>query len=60
VVFHIAWFVLYAAERIMTNLGEGKGRIMTRLLGIVLAALAVQFVLNGVGGFYEALIRRSA
>ena len=60
VVFLIAWFVLYAAERIMTNLGEGKVRIMTRVLGIVLAALAVQFVLNGIGGFYETLIRRSA
>jgi multiple antibiotic resistance protein len=60
VIFLIAWFVLYAAERIMTNLGESKVRILTRVLGIVLAALAVQFVLNGMGGFYEALMRRSA
>jgi multiple antibiotic resistance protein len=43
--------VLYAAERIMTSLGEGKVRIMTRVLGIILAALAVQFVLNGIGAF---------
>ena len=59
VVYLIAWFVLYAAERIMTRLGEGKVRIMTRVLGIVLAALAVQFVLNGIGGFYDSLIRRA-
>jgi MarC family membrane protein len=57
VVYLIAWSVLYAAERIMTSLGEGKVRIMTRVLGIVLAALAVQFVLNGIEGFYDSLIR---
>jgi multiple antibiotic resistance protein len=57
VVFFISWLVLYAAERIVTRLGEGKVRIMTRVLGIILAALAVQFVLNGVGGFYNSLAR---
>ena len=35
--------------------GEGKVRILTRVLGIVLAALAVQFVLNGLAGFYGSL-----
>jgi multiple antibiotic resistance protein len=59
VVYLIAWFLLYAAERIMTRLGEGKVRIMTRVLGIILAALAVQFVLNGIGGFYGSLIHRA-
>jgi multiple antibiotic resistance protein len=47
--------VLYASERIVTRLGEGKVRVMTRVLGIILAALAVQFVLNGIGGFYNSL-----
>lgn len=55
VVFVIAWAVLYTADRIMARLGEGKVRIMTRVLGIILAALAVQFVLNGIAGFYESL-----
>ena len=41
----------------MTNLAAGKVRTMTRVLGIVLAALAVQFVLNGIGAFYDSLIR---
>ena len=56
-VFLISWMVLKAAERIVDRLGEGKVRIMTRVLGIILAALAVQFVLNGFGGFYETLQR---
>jgi len=58
-VFLISWVVLYAADRIMTRLGEGKVRIITRVLGIVLAALAVQFVLNGIGAFYQSLSHRS-
>jgi multiple antibiotic resistance protein len=34
--------------------------IMTRVLGIILAALAVQFVLNGVAGFYGSVATRLA
>ena len=60
VVFLISWFVLYTGERIMIRLGEGKVRVMTRVLGIVLAALAVQFVLDGIGGFYDSLLHRAA
>jgi multiple antibiotic resistance protein len=55
-VFLISWFVLHAGERIMTRLAEGKVRVMTRVLGIVLAALAVQFVLDGVRDFYQSLL----
>jgi multiple antibiotic resistance protein len=43
----------------MTRLGEDKVRIMTRVLGIILAALAVQFVLNGTAGFHASLARRA-
>jgi multiple antibiotic resistance protein len=60
VVFLISWFVLYTGERIMIRIGEGKVRVMTRVLGIVLAALAVQFVLDGIGGFYESLFNGPA
>ncbi len=60
VVYLIAWCVLYAGERIMARLGEGKVRIMTRVLGIVLAALAVQYVLNGLTGYYDSLTGRPA
>jgi multiple antibiotic resistance protein len=59
VVYVISWLVLYASERIMTRFGEGKVRILTRVLGIVLAALAVQYVLNGLTGYYDSLIHRS-
>ena len=58
-VYLISWSVLYAGERLMAGFGEGKVRIITRVLGIVLAALAVQYVLNGLTGYYDALISRS-
>ena len=59
IVYVISWFVLYGSERIMTRFGVGKVRILTRVLGIVLAALAVQCVLNGLTGYYDSLINRS-
>jgi MarC family membrane protein len=58
VVYLISWCVLYAGDQIMTRFGEGKVRIITRVLGIVLAALAVQYVLNGLTGYYDSLIHR--
>jgi len=60
VVYLIAWCVLYASDRIVTRFGEGKVHIITRVLGIVLAALAVQYVLNGLTGYYYSLVGRSA
>jgi multiple antibiotic resistance protein len=60
VVFFISWFILYAGDRIILRLGEGKVHIMTRVLGIILAALAVQFVLDGIGRFYDLLIHSPA
>lgn len=56
VVYLIAWWVLYAGERLMARLGESKVHIITRVLGIVLAALAVQYVLSGLSGYYELLV----
>jgi multiple antibiotic resistance protein len=56
VVYLIAWWILYAGERVMARLGAGKVHIITRVLGIVLAALAVQYILNGVAGYYALLV----
>ena len=60
IVYVIEWCVLYASDRIVTRFGEGKVHIITRVLGIVLAARAVQYVLNGLTGYYYSLVRRSA
>jgi multiple antibiotic resistance protein len=56
-VFLATWLILRTAEVLMLRLGESRIHIVTRVLGIVLAALAVQFVLDGVTGYYQSLAR---
>lgn len=55
-IYLIAWPTLFMAERIMHRLGENVIHIITRVLGLVLAALAVQYILNGLAGFYQTLV----
>ena len=47
----IAWLVFLAADRIDHLLGATGRIVLTRLLGLILAALAVQFVADGVLAF---------
>src|SRR5471030_322314 len=44
----IAWITLRAAERLVTKVGQTGIRVMTRIMGLLLAAIAVQFVITGV------------
>ncbi len=44
----LCWMVFLFAERISGFLGVTGNIVLTRLLGIVLAALAIQFVIDGV------------
>ena len=55
-VFLLTRFVIgFGAERLMRLLRPGGLHVITRVLGILLAALAVQFVLNGIGEFVRLL-----
>lgn len=56
-VFFVSWLVLWLGEYLMAHLGERGARVLTRVLGLVLAALAVQFVLNGITGYYHTLVK---
>lgn len=51
IVFIVSFISLYLGSRLMRLLGEGGVHIATRVMGIVLAALAVQYVLNGITGY---------
>lgn len=55
VVFLVSFVVLYLGARLIGLVGEGGVHIATRVMGIVLAALAVQYVLNGIAGYYQLL-----
>jgi multiple antibiotic resistance protein len=43
----IAWVTLRAAEQLVLRMGQTGIRVMTRLMGLLLAAIAVQFVITG-------------
>jgi multiple antibiotic resistance protein len=49
-----AWLVFLAAERLDRFLGATGRTVLTRLLGMILAALAVQFVLDGIAAAWRA------
>ena len=56
VVFLLTLLVLRAAgEGLVRRLGAGGVHVATRVLGILLAALAVQFVLNGISEYVRLL-----
>ena len=57
-IYVISWPILHASDRVITRLGPGKVGIITRVLGIILAALAVQYVFNGITGYYDWLVSR--
>jgi len=50
----ITYLVFVLAERIDRFLGETGRSILTRLLGVILAALAVQFVSDGAKALFQA------
>jgi multiple antibiotic resistance protein len=54
-VFLVTFITLYLGARLIALVGEGSVHIATRVMGIVLAALAVQYVLNGVTSYYQIL-----
>ena len=57
-IYLISWPILHASDRLIARMGESKVGIITRVLGIILAALAVQYVFNGITGYYDSLIDR--
>jgi multiple antibiotic resistance protein len=44
----VCWVTLRIGERLMARMGQTGIRVMTRIMGLLLAALAAQFVLTGV------------
>ncbi len=49
----IAWVMLRLADRVTDRLGHTGINVITRVLGIILAALAVQLVADGVIGIWR-------
>jgi multiple antibiotic resistance protein len=47
VTLFISWIVLRVGEQLVLKMGQTGIRVMTRIMGLLLAAIAVQFVLTG-------------
>ena len=43
----LSWIVLRVGERLVQRMGQTGIRVMTRIMGLLLAAIAVQFVISG-------------
>lgn len=48
----ICWGLMLAAPRLMKVLGVTGANVMSRLSGVILAALAVQFIVDGIRGSF--------
>ena len=57
-VYGVTLITLRLGGSLMARIGEGKVHIVTRVMGIILAALAVQFILNGITAYYDSLMSR--
>lgn len=57
-VYGVTLITLRLGGSLMARIGEGKVHIVTRVMGIILAALAVQFILNGITAYYDSLTSR--
>jgi len=44
----LSWLTLRIGERVITRMGQTGIRMITRIMGLLLAAIAVQFVITGV------------
>ncbi len=50
----VVWFILRSAPPISRTLGTTGINIATRLMGLILAAIAVEFIVNGLKGMWLA------
>jgi multiple antibiotic resistance protein len=48
----ICWVLMLATPRLMKVLGVTGANVMSRLSGVILAALAVQFIIDGIRGSF--------
>jgi len=50
-----AWFILVKSESIMRLLGKNGMRVATRILGLIVAAIAVMFIREGILGIISQI-----
>lgn len=51
------FMVLRLSPLIQKGLGTSGMKVMTRIMGLMLASIGVEFILNGIGSFYPLLMK---
>ncbi len=54
-VFVVCWILMLATPRLMKVLGVTGANVVSRLSGVILAALAVQFIVDGLRGSFPTM-----
>jgi multiple antibiotic resistance protein len=49
----VSYLAMRVVNRVTTVIGAGGIQILARLMGLLLAALAIQFIVDGVKGFIK-------
>ncbi len=52
----VSWVVLRVGQQFVQRMGQSGIRVMTRIMGLLLAAIAVQFVITGVHDALKGLV----
>ena len=45
----ITWVMMFFSDRILAVIGSGGASLLTKIMGMILAALSVQLVMNAIG-----------
>ena len=51
----ITYIVLISSDQITKRVGQREYRVVNRLMGIILMAIAVQFIINGISQAFPML-----
>ncbi len=58
IVVFVGWIIFRFSTALMHKIGSGGLNILTRLMGLILAVIAVQFVINGIGDALPQILKR--
>ena len=54
------FFLMHYADRIFRRIGRTGTKVLGRIMGLLLAAIAVQFIINGILGAYSGALSSGA
>ncbi len=53
----VSYFAMMESERVFSVLGEEGGKVISRLMGLLVLSIAVQFIINGIGDVLPDFVR---